>query len=502
MGKKGTIMAAKEFVSSDVEVKLKHIFTTQEIEFYVACCEGVVSYKTLTDIADMFGMDQRDTVALLKSLRKRVIKNKIKGLSVPDFTHRRFIPSDDLIRMRKVKNEPIDLSDGILEIPGGDMVTDRLIDARVLIDSLRNELKLARTEERALLKRINSYKELTGSFTKQIQSLPVVDYAPTIHISTKKMTEEVTVLMSDFHINRVVSLLEMEGLNEYNFHIFANRYWFLIQEVINITEDFRRGGRKIEVLNINFLGDILNDIFRDENKETNQFSEVTATLRGAHIIAQGINILMGYFKKVRINCVVGNEGRRTQKKPSKRKYNNNDYICYQYLSAFLSPYIQKDRVELVIPKSPKMVTSVMGRQILLSHGDDIKAWAGIPVYGINRSQLKELKKRMKRGGFDYWNLAHFHTANELNNREIMVNGSLCGSDEYSTNELGYDGPPIQKFYGMNSKYGISWVYDLNLSEARKNSFKYSIDDVDDSLGSWMSSFKNVELKLDYDDNKK
>ena len=333
------------------------------------------------------------------------------------------------------------------------------------------------------------------TIAKAIPRLPLVHDVPLIGKRSGVLREEqVVLLLSDAHINRIVDADQMEGFNEYNFDIFCNRYWFLLSEVIKIA-NAQRYDKKIEVLHIDCLGDMFNDIHREENMRTNQYSPVQAVLMGSYVLAQGLALLAPHFRKIVFTGIVGNEPRWDKTKPSKEKFNNMDYDAYHFMSLALMDYIEAGKIEFHIPVSPEIVVERMGKKFLLTHGDVIKSSLGFPAYGVNRDYNKQQELRRKRGGFDYMELGHFHQEYALAGK-IFMNGSITGLDEYAKNELHVTGQPTQKLFGINEKYGVSWSYDIQLQHAKENDFVYDHKHIDTGgVGKVWAQFKKEKPEL-------
>ena len=145
------------------------------------------------------------------------------------------------------------------------------------------------------------------------------------------------------------------------------------------------------------------------------------------------------------------------------------------LSVALRKYIRNGRIEFNIPLSPELVIEKEGWAFLLTHGDTVKSWMGIPHYGIERQDAKQQKMRRSRGGYDYWELGHFHTPGTLERR--LMNGSVCGTDLYAKSILHVTGPPSQKTFGLHRNRGITWVRDIVLTDASEHKFIYTEDGV-------------------------
>lgn len=350
------------------------------------------------------------------------------------------------------------------------------------IKSMENRIKQQNKELDSLTNQASSLQDFFDEMRVGLSVLPIVKQIPMAKISGDvKHEESANLLLSDHHINRVVNKNEMEGYAEFNFDIWANRYWYLIHRFLRVVK-IERKGAVIKRLYIDFLGDMFNDIFRRENIASNEFPAGMAVLMGSHVIAQGIAILARHFDVIEINGIVGNESRMTVKKESRFRYDNQDFMMYQIISLYLAEYMKAGRVKFSIPLSPEVVVIKEGWKFLLTHGDTIKSWAGIPYYGINRQDATQQKLRRKFAGYDFWELAHFHTPTMLE-WKLMVNGALVGADGYAKNTLHLFSEPSQLTFGLHPKYGITWIRKIDCQYGNENSFDYTLD-TEFVLGDW------------------
>lgn len=349
-----------------------------------------------------------------------------------------------------------------------------VLQSKLQLDNARLKAENSKVSKllRSLTAEAITDQDVLAAINSCITKLPLINEVPlVIPEHAEGNEEEVILLLSDHHITRNVDFEEMEGYNVYNFDVWADRYFFLINEVIKIV-DRMRSSMTIRNLNVYLLGDMFNDTHRLENIATNILEPIPGTINGSYVLAQGIAMLSQHFEEVRMVGIVGNEPRLSKKTTSKLKFNNYDYLGYNLMALLLSDYIESGKLTFNIPPSPEVVVDLLGYKILLTHGDTVRGWNGIPYYGINRQKAKQQSLRRSRGGFDYWFMAHFHTPTELEGT-TYVNGALCGVDEYAKNILHVSSDPIQKLFGFNEKYGISYMYNLNCKEAHDNDFTYT-----------------------------
>lgn len=279
------------------------------------------------------------------------------------------------------------------------------------VEELTTAEKVERDREVYRLREENSqlkakYKEATREHVLEERILTAIsDHAPTLPAVTcaphhppavDGSPETVVALMSDFHIGEVVSAEETGGLAWYDFTTFAARYQHYIDSILSIS--FRKlTGYHLPRLQVFMLGDMVSGIIHEELVETAEGTLMEWLLDGAHVIAQGLRDLAANFEQVNVVCVVGNHGRLQKQYRFKKRYANYDYLLYRILQLELA---DQDNVTFEIPKSFWALHEVEGHQFLLLHGDNIKSWAGIPWYGIERacSRLTNLLPRRARPG--------------------------------------------------------------------------------------------------------
>ena len=120
-----------------------------------------------------------------------------------------------------------------------------------------------------------------------------------------------------------------------------------------------------------------------------------------------------HFKEINFIGIPGNHGRSTKKKEYKDPSNSFDYLTYKIVEIEVNAAKHKlnnCKVNFMTPKSNFVFTNIMGHNILFTHGDNIKAWNGIPFYGMLRdySNKQEVFQSVYITPFYYFCLGHFH----------------------------------------------------------------------------------------------
>ena len=272
--------------------------------------------------------------------------------------------------------------------------------------------------------------------------------------------EAAVVVISDPHVGEVVSSDEMSGLGQYDFGMFCSYASFLGQTVVDIT-DRLRSGFKIRKLWVPHLGDMVTGLIHEELAITADVNPLHAVMGGAFVFAQMFRDWAPHFEEIRVPCVVGNHGRLTKKKRYKQKYVNWDYVFYTTLMLMLQ---NEPRIKFDIPFSFFHRVDILGHQHLLMHGDDIRAWNGVPWYGIKRmvANLTEILAAHSEYP-EYVLLGHFHQAGTLDRYmgETILNGSWPGGNEYSLGKMAATNEPKQVMYGIHPEKGKTWQFSTN-----------------------------------------
>ena len=306
---------------------------------------------------------------------------------------------------------------------------------------------------------------------------------PTLPTSKKKTNTTIILNLNDHHANREIDPSVVEGMDAYDFDIYARRLWSVIRRTISISRAQYCTSNRITGLSIYYLGDIGNDSQRKSSIATNEMAENSAAIVTAHINAQAIDALLratspdgatALFPKIRVVGLPGNEPRFDQKINFAQPWRNWDWVIYQFLSAFLGS--AEGRVEYCIPNSMALCVEELGWLFLLSHGYEIRSNYRVPYYGFAMSNAKEQFKRKSRGGFDYRITAHFHVSARIpeNCRAHYVCPPLVGTDGYAS-ALGYGTTSGQLLLAVTKKTGVISEHIVYADETEASPFRYNID---------------------------
>jgi hypothetical protein len=104
-----------------------------------------------------------------------------------------------------------------------------------------------------------------------------------------------------------------------------------------------------------------------------------------------------------------------------------------------------------------------GHTYFASHGDNFKAWSGIPFYGAQRNKMNV--ESMINHTLDCILTGHHHTPAGFwrGYGKVIMNGSFVGASTFGS-WLGYGGPPVQKLLLVDDTYACASEFDLILAD--------------------------------------
>lgn len=266
-------------------------------------------------------------------------------------------------------------------------------------------------------------------------------------------TYDVVQLLSDMQIGQHTTRQETGGLCEYSTPVFLER---LATLEAKLTKRVRDLGRVYRLPRL--FCPILGDVVENETIFPGQKGEIDADVvqqlfTAVDALAGFLSRMQGLFSEVVVPCVYGNHGRVGQKGENKL-YVNWDYICYKFLQARLAG---QPRIRFEIPLTWWHLVEIRGWRFLLTHGDQIRSWMGIPYYGIDRADANITTLLQAQGiSYDYMVIGHHHNAANVDRPqgEKIVNGNWPGGSIFSLHRLNRATEPSQTMF-LVGKGGIA-----------------------------------------------
>lgn len=336
--------------------------------------------------------------------------------------------------------------------------------------SRREQERLREKQEQELHRKLLEQKATTDALIDAIAEIvPKVPKAEIPRLPEPKTdgrAQTALLILSDVHIGQVVNESEVQGLGGYNFSIFKRRKKALIHAVRSIIRHHQMS-HPVRRLHIAWLGDNLDgdQIFASQRLSID-LDLMKQLFEGGEELAEIPLSMLDLVDHIEHHCVVGNHG-RVGRKGDNKSYVNWDYVLYRTLEMKLSEHAA--RMNWNIPESFFTTPEIEGWNWLFWHGDDVKSWAGIPWYGLQRAvgNWIQIFNHMGRR-FDYAAVGHFHQEAKVDQAasEFFINGSWVGTNEYSL-RLRSANTPKQTLLFVHPVYGVTARYPIFLERPNK-----------------------------------
>jgi hypothetical protein len=269
--------------------------------------------------------------------------------------------------------------------------------------------------------------------------------------------------ISDVHIGAVVDPITTGGLSEYGFDVFLRRGERLRKGLLRIVE-LHRKVYPVNVLYVNFLGDIVEGegIYRGQPFAVDK-ALTEQVIEGARWLAAFLRDLAGVFAEVHVRCVSGNHG-RGYRRGDNHPRTNWDAFMYRMMQDYLGA---QQNVECEVSDTSYLAYHVPGHEVfrhVLIHGDQARAWMGIPFYGMERAGAR--LQSMLGLSLDYVHAGHHHNDADWpsNQVEFLLNGSWVGGSDMSINRLMRTSRPSQNFFLLHPRRGVVVHYRIQLED--------------------------------------
>lgn len=309
---------------------------------------------------------------------------------------------------------------------------------------LRKQKMQMQDQKRELNKLLREWaraEHIQEEMKKSIEKLPKIAREKDINLAPLSEYEKEAVLMlSDWHVGMVTA----NCTNTFNTKILEDRVCKLQTRVLEICN--KEHVRRVHIF---CLGDLVHGLIHVTARIQSEEDVVRQSMLAAELLANLLNTVSEHVP-VDLYWARGNHDRISpNKKESIAKESFADLILW-YLKARLS-----DIDEITFHENETddeiIVTDIMGHTIFAAHGHKDRPTKTVENLSL---LLKEFP--------DFVLLGHFHSAaeREVQGAEILVNGSLCGTDDYAMS-LRKTSKPSQKMMIL-SEEGRVCTYNINL----------------------------------------
>lgn len=260
----------------------------------------------------------------------------------------------------------------------------------------------------------------------------------------------------------------------YDAAVCARRIHRFAQKIVEITEA-KRSISKISKLRLYLGGDMVEGEYGNYPAQPYEVhsSVIRQAMREAPDMFEGlIYYLLKYFKEIHVLGVPGNHGRGAPFKATRNPETNWDRVFYwvlrdRILGSDLKPdKAMRKRVTFDIPEGDTFwaMDRVWGWGNLVVHGDQIRGWAGIPYYGVQK-KVHGWSDCLPK---DWDNLlfGHFHTfaSGTINYRRWYCNGTTESDATFALEALAAAGEPCQRLLFMTEQHGVISDHQIFLED--------------------------------------
>jgi len=269
---------------------------------------------------------------------------------------------------------------------------------------------------------------------------PVPKWLIASHPPSAKSPGVPTLFASDWHWGEIIKPEQIGGVNAYDLATAHRRSRALITNTVDLLKN--------HMVNPNYPGivfaiggDMFSGDIHEELSRTNESPIMPTVLDLMGVLIWSIKTLADEFGAVFVPCVTGNHSRITMKPFAKdRNHLSFDWLVYQLLE---KQFEDDPRVTFQIPDGPDALYRVYGHRYLLTHGDQFRGGDGLigclgPI--LRGNHKKQSRNAATNQAFDTMILGHWHQYLPMG-RKVIVNGSLCGYNEYANQgNFGYEEP--------------------------------------------------------------
>lgn len=352
-----------------------------------------------------------------------------------------------------------------IKIPKANLSDEELSEINVLegkLNRAHDDIRTLRRQLKVAQKSAVQFDAIVAEVTDLIEPFD----PPPCHwkkLPKGRIRESAVLHMSDGHHDSVIEPHKVQGLERHDFNIAMARGEYLTDTVIEYTQN-HLPNYQFDELWVLAYGDHTQGEIHKSVRYTHFGNMFKNALAIGAFHAQMYRDLSAWFPSIKVIYLSGNHGRRADvaKKDYQQAQDSWDFLIGNIAKTHCASL---PNVEFVIPDSFSAVVEIQGKNFCVFHGDDIKGWAGIPWYGIERKTRRLTALNAAHDAkVDYYCMGHFHahaTQSALKG-ETFINGSWVGCDPYSFNALDGYNEPMQLLHGVHPKFGATWRLPIKL----------------------------------------
>lgn len=264
----------------------------------------------------------------------------------------------------------------------------------------------------------------------------------TKNIKDNNENNEGILTLSDLHIG----LETNNHWNKFNKDVLLKRLEYLKNNTVTYGKQ-----NKITKLNMVFIGDLVNGLLHTTTRIENQEDVAEQTVNAAEILSEFIHSLSEHFN-ITVYYSVGNHGRITANKSDSIDGENFEYFI-KYIMKMRCKDIQNVEFKDNYYDKELIYFNCLGWKIAATHGDK---------FGNKKNMVQHITTMINEVP-DYVCMGHLHHnfLDTVGKCELIINGSLSGTDTYAKN-FSMISRPSQNLLIINKKIGKQCLYNIYL----------------------------------------
>lgn len=294
------------------------------------------------------------------------------------------------------------------------------IEAETVLEALEERQKEAYKAEirmRDQRRELRKYQTAEARYEHLLETvLSVMDEfekpEPMIFGSYRNDSDENTsavLMLSDWHAGSYID----NQFNYYNTEVMEERAKDIFEKAIRYGIIHKVGKLYIEI-----NGDMIQGLINVSNRVQSEEDVAEQVVHVSKLLSDLINGLVPYFKEITVITTIGNHGRMFQDKTACLTKENFEKLVAEFLRLRL-----QEGIKLITSQAEDFTNyTINGKMICLAHGQ----------YDKLNSVVKDFALMYKTVP-DEIHLGHTHGYKDINDNDalVVVNGSLCGADDYA-----------------------------------------------------------------------
>lgn len=245
----------------------------------------------------------------------------------------------------------------------------------------------------------------------------------------------------------------------FNFEVLEERMNRLVERTIRIAS-IHKLAHPIPTLEIFLLGDLVHGERVGKTVSLDELEDVIEVQMFGVVIPLLKNAIMEFsrhFDQVNVRCVQGNHGVVSKENAGSTNWDNFIHKTLEIM------FRDIPNVEFTVAHRFYQIVDVRGTKFFLAHGDQIKMWMNIPIYGVVNRGMRW--RGMIPEKFDVMTLGHFHnyTAFDWNDLHIIINGTFVTDDAWCMKTIGMAGSCCQVLMSVHERRGITFTSKIQLA---------------------------------------